>query len=115
MYTQKVLRGIELRYVLTVALVNGSVMTVAELAEELERQGFAVAGRPSKAISDALRWEANADRVVRVGHGSYGPGFMPRSTEYRIRQRVAKLREQARDPAEEPDDADEDAFWARFG
>ena len=113
MDTQKVLRGIELRYVLTIALTNGAVMTVAELAEELTRQGFAIGGqRPSKAISDALRWEANADRVVRVGHGSYAPGYMPRATEHRIRKRVAALQAQVRDPA---GDIDDDEFWRRLG
>ena len=96
MDTTKVLRGIELRYVLTLALSNGGTMTVAELADELARQGFSVNGRPSKAISDALRWEVNLGRAFRWSHGNYGPGVMPHSTEYRIRQRVAALRMQAR-------------------
>lgn len=74
---------------------------VRELAEELESRGFAVDGRASKAISDALRWECNHGRVYRRGRGVYGPASMPRSTEYRIHQRVMALR--ARATRREPD------------
>jgi len=108
MERQKELRGIELRYMLTVALANGGAMTVADLAYELDRLGFSVSGRPSKAISDALRWEVNRGRVSRFEHGSYGPGYIPRSTEYRIRQRVAELKRRPR----ATDDSDDDEWWA---
>jgi len=38
-------------------------------------------GRPSKAISDALRWERERGRVFRRGRGRYGPAhLLPRST-----------------------------------
>jgi hypothetical protein len=68
---------------------------VAELVRALRHYGFEVAGRPSKAVSDALRWEMRYDRVRRHGRGWYGPGSMPRSTEYRIHQRELALRAEA--------------------
>jgi len=90
--TSMTLTGIELRYVLTRALAVRERMTVAELVGELDRQGFAVKGRPTKTVSDALRWEMRRGRVRRHGHGLYGPGVIPRSTEYRIIERVGALR-----------------------
>ena len=63
-------------------------LRVADLSELLQRDGIAVRGRPSKVISDSLRWEVRRGRVVRLGRGRYGPGRMPRGTEYRIAKRV---------------------------
>ena len=91
----KRLRGIELRYVLTATVAKQGVMSVEDLAFELARRGFSVNGRPSKVISDALRWEVGLGRVTRCGRGNYGPGAMPRSTESRIWQRYMNLREEA--------------------
>jgi hypothetical protein len=88
-------RGIELRYVLTMALAVCGPLSVAELAVELDRQGFSVDGRTSKAISDALRWEVARGRVGRSGRGRYRSGYIPRSTEHRIWQRVIALRREA--------------------
>ncbi len=90
----RLLRGTELRYVLTLHLFDNGTCTVAQLAEALAAQGFRVNGRTSKAISDALRWERGYGRVLRRGRGRYGPGSMPRSTEYRIHRRVLALREE---------------------
>jgi hypothetical protein len=90
------LRGIELRYVLTWYLSHHGRATVSELVEALGRYGFAVRGRPSKSVSDALRWEMGRDRVRRIGRGVYGPRYIPRSTEYRIHQRVLALRASAK-------------------
>jgi hypothetical protein len=87
------LRGIELRYVLTFHLANQGPATVAELIDVIRHHGFCVHGRPSKAISDALRWEIEHGRVHRLGRGGYGPGHIPRSTDYRILRRVLALRE----------------------
>lgn len=81
MDTTKRLRGIELRYVLTATVAKEGVMSVEDLAYELARRGFSVNGRPSKVISDALRWEVGLGRVTQCGRGNYGPGAMPRSTE----------------------------------
>lgn len=85
-------RGIELRYLLTTFLFDHGPVTVDELVEGLRYQGFDTAGRASKCVSDALRWEVNYCRVLRRGRGVYGPGWMPRATEYRIDQRVKALR-----------------------
>jgi hypothetical protein len=48
-----------------------------------------------KSVSDALRWEMRYGRVRRLARGRYGPGWMPRGTEYRIHQRVLALRTEA--------------------
>jgi hypothetical protein len=86
------LRGIDLRYVLTMQLAHHGPATVAELIDALDQQGFCVQGRPSKAVSDALRWEIEHGRVHRLGRGRYGPAYIPRSTDYRIHHRVLALR-----------------------
>jgi hypothetical protein len=96
MNTFRRLRGIELRYVLTMNLFHHGHATIAELVDALTEHGFEVDGRPSKCVSDALRWEIRRGRVRRFGRGLYGPGSMPRSTEYRIHQRVLALRYEAR-------------------
>ena len=89
----KVLRGIELRYVLTTNLAVHGPATVV--------------GRASKAVSDALRWEMRRGRVRRLRRGRYGPGQMPRSTEQHIHKRVMALREEALRST----GRDNDAFW----
>ncbi|WP_036475896.1 hypothetical protein [Mycobacterium sp. URHD0025] len=94
------LRGTNLRYVLTVQLLQYGAQSVADLVDALEDQGFTTTGRSSKVISDALRWEMAHGRVRRVRHGRYRPAEMPRSTEYRIRERVAALRAAAADRAD---------------
>jgi hypothetical protein len=95
---QLCLRGVELRYALTLYLGQHGPQTVPQLIDALTYQGFSFAGRPSKAISDALRWELARGRVRRLSRGVYGPGSVPRSTEYRIHQRVLALRARARGP-----------------
>lgn len=104
MTNTKPLRGIELRYVLTHYLHHHGPCSIGELAAELDSRGFSVQGRPSKAISDALRWERERGRVFRAGRGRYRPASMPRSTEYRIHHRVMALRARAagQDPARNP-------------
>ena len=91
-----VLRGIELRYALTIYLMDHGHASVNEMIEDLRARNFSLRGRASKAVSDALRWEVERGRVNRLGRGLYGPAGMPRSTEYRIRQRVLDLRAAAR-------------------
>ncbi|MEZ0052465.1 hypothetical protein ABIA30_003483 [Mycobacterium sp. MAA66] len=91
-----VLRWTNLRYVLTMNLAVHGTMTIKEMVELLTEQGFTTAGRPSKCISDALRTERARGRVWRRGRGRYGPGSMPRSTEYRMHQRWLELRARAR-------------------
>jgi hypothetical protein len=76
-------------------LFQNGIKTIDELIEGLEHQGFTIAGRASKTISDALRTEMRRRRVWRRGRGLYGPADMPRSTEYRIHKRVLELRREA--------------------
>lgn len=88
----KSLRGVELRYALTLNLFLHRPATIAEMADMLAAQGFTISGRASKSISDALRWERGYGRARRLGRGRYGPLSMPRGTEHRIHQRVMSLR-----------------------
>jgi hypothetical protein len=87
-------RGIELRYLLTMHLFLHGPATITELVETLVSQGFEIGYGP-KLVSDALRWEVKRGRVYRRGRARYGPGWMPRSTEYRIHKRVLALRAEA--------------------
>jgi hypothetical protein len=86
------LRGIELRYVLTMHLARHGCATIRELVDALAFHGFAAADPANKSVSYALRWECGRGRVRRLGRGVYGPGQMPRGTEHRIRQRELALR-----------------------
>lgn len=86
------LRGRPLRYLLTVLLFERGALGVADLADAVEHEGFVLAGRPSKLISDALRWEIVHGRVVKTGRGRYVPGQMPKQTQHWIRRRVEQAR-----------------------
>jgi hypothetical protein len=86
------LRGRPLRYLLTVLLSERGPLGVAELADAVEHEGFALEGRPSKLVSDALRWEIIHGRVVKTGRGHYAPGQMPKQTRHWIRRRVEQAR-----------------------
>jgi hypothetical protein len=105
-----VLRGIELRYALTLYLFQHGPRTVADLIDALSYQGFDIPGRASKTVSDALRREIVNGRVRRLKRGQYGPGSMPRATEYRIHQRVMALREEAAEISARDADASWDAW-----
>jgi hypothetical protein len=52
MDTKHQLQGIELRYALTMYLLQHGPTTVGELIEAMEWQGFAIGGRASKLVSD---------------------------------------------------------------
>lgn len=54
-------------------------------------RGFDLGPRPSKRVSDALRWEIARGRVLRTGWGRYAPGTAPRQTRAWIRDRVHLL------------------------
>lgn len=87
--TSSKLAGRDLRYLLTVVLHQARrPLTVAELVVILERDGLRIAGRPSKTVSDALRWEVGKGRVVKIGRSTYRRGTMPRSTASWMRQFV---------------------------
>lgn len=92
---------------LTVNLDIHGPASIFELIEQLDYQGFSIPGRPSKLVSDALRWEMGRGRVRRLRRGVYGPGQMPRSTHHYIHQRAAALR----DEADRSMGRDDDAFW----
>lgn len=111
MQRRRRLSGTELLYALTLYLHQHGPTRVDELIEAMDRQGFEIAGRPSKSVSDALRWEVQRDRVRRLKRGRYGPGFMPRSTEHRIHARVLQLREEAA----ALNAATSEAFWDALG
>jgi hypothetical protein len=104
----RILRGIELRYVLIINLTLHGPATIPTLVETLEYQGFGLAGRASKAVSDALRWEMRRGRVRRLRRGLYAPGSMPRSTEQHIHNRVIALRAEAAAGRH-------DGFWEYLG
>lgn len=67
-------------------------------------------GRPSKSVSDALRWEIAHGGVRRLARARYGPAAMPRATEFRIHRRVLALRAEAAVLA-----GPDDAFWDALG
>ena len=64
-------RGLDLRYVLTAYLHELGPLSVEQLISELTADEFELTGRPSKTISDALRWERRRGRVIRIGRGLY--------------------------------------------
>ena len=86
------LRGIELRYVLTMHLFSHGRATIKDLVDALAFHGFEVDRPAGKSVSDALRWERRRGRARRLARGVYGPGQLPRSTEHRIHRRVLTLR-----------------------
>jgi len=106
------LRGVELRYALTMYLFQHGPQTVADLIDALAFQSFDIPGRASKVVSDALRSEIAHGRVFRLKRGRYDPGEMPRATEYRIHQRVLALREEAAVIASRNDESFRDALGA---
>lgn len=89
------IRGIGLRSLITDHLFRVGPQTIPDILDALEHEGFAVAGRPAKTVSDALRWERERGRVRRLRRGRYGPAEMPRTTEQRIHRRALELRAQA--------------------
>lgn len=86
------LRGRGLRFVLVDELMRRREATVAELVAALADQGHVLAGRASKVISDALRWEVRRGRVTRRRRGCYRYERAPRTTARRIRLFAARCR-----------------------
>jgi hypothetical protein len=62
MTTKRLLRGYELRCVLTLHLFQNGKTTVADLIDMLDYHGFEVTGRPSKAVPDRIHQRALALR-----------------------------------------------------
>ena len=94
MHDLRRVRGIELRYLLTMHLFQQGPATITEPVQMLASEGFDVSGRASKSVSDALRWQVGRGRVHRLGRARYGPAGLARATEYRRHQRVLALRAQ---------------------
>lgn len=91
-----VLRGLRLRSMLVLLLLERDrPMTVSELVKAVEGNGFALAGRPGKAVADALRWEVGRGRAGRLGPGIYQAGYVAKVTRHRMRARVAAAWSQA--------------------
>ena len=87
-------RGTDLRYLVTAYLFDHGPATVDELVDALDYHGFSTVGRPSKSVSDALRWEMAHGRAIRIRRGNYRPGTMSRATRHRIVQRVRTLHDE---------------------
>jgi hypothetical protein len=102
--------GLHLRYLLTLHLFDAGESTIGDLVTAVGRQGFRLDGRPSKTVSDALRWELRRGRVVRRGRGRYAPGAMPRQTQSWMRQRLRSLR---LDVARPPEPVALPPMWSR--
>lgn len=84
--------GTQLRHAICVCLLRAQTpLTVPEVVAGVEALGWSVPGRPSKTISDALRWEVAKGRVVRLDRSLYEIGIMPRSTEWWMRREIASL------------------------
>jgi hypothetical protein len=69
--------GLQLRYFLTLHLFDAGESSIGDLVAAVERHGFSLDGRPSKVVSDALRWEVRRGRVVRRGGVGTPPGRCP--------------------------------------
>jgi hypothetical protein len=83
-YGGRELRGRGLRFLLLDVLLRRGQASVGEMVEVLVEQGHVFRGRPSKVVSDALRWEVGHGRVVRVARGVYRVGRVARSRVRRV-------------------------------
>ncbi|HVM07938.1 MAG TPA: hypothetical protein VM345_05730 [Acidimicrobiales bacterium] len=98
--------GLRLRSLLVVLLVEaGTPLTVRQLIARIEARGVVLDGRPSKLVSDALRWEVRRGRVVRVGLGVYRSGRIAETTLRRMRGRARVLQEAAAQRRDRPEAA----------
>lgn len=86
------LAGRDLRYFLAIALTDRGPATTAELVAAVDAAGFALRGRSSKTVADAIRWEVARGRIVRLGRARYAPGHLPKTTAWRMRRRLRDLR-----------------------
>jgi hypothetical protein len=88
--------GRPLRYFLTLTLLDARrSMSVAELVANLERAGLTTLGRPSKAVSDALRSEIRRGRVDHLERSRYRVRRVPESTQRYMRQLLATWLDEA--------------------
>lgn len=84
-----VVRGYVLRcFLVTVLREASGEMSVGDLCDALASRGLMTPGRPSKDVSDALRWEQQRGRVRRVGRGAYQLRPISRQQAWRMRRRL---------------------------
>ncbi len=92
--------GRPLRFLLVDILASSrETLTIDELVEELTQLDAPLAGRASKVVSDALRWEVRNGRVERCGRGVYRFSGAPASTRVRISRRANSIRKHLNDRA----------------
>jgi len=85
--------GMALRYLACLTLRQyRRPLTVGGLVSAIEADGWPIAGQPNKTLADALRWELKKKRIIRVGRGRYAYGKVPRSTEWWMRNELARIR-----------------------
>jgi hypothetical protein len=69
-----------LRHAICLVLVEERrALRVAEIVDRLYSRGYRLRGRPTQAVSDVLRTEVRAGRVVKLDYGLYAPGLVSRS------------------------------------
>jgi hypothetical protein len=89
------IKGLTLRYLLALHLSDvARPCSTRQLVEAVHDAGFELAGRPSKTVSDGLRWEVRRGRVTRRDRGLYAAGTIAPETKRRMRRRIAELRAQ---------------------
>lgn len=66
--------------------------SIRQIVQELDSLHTPFGARPSKAISDALRWEVRRGRVESCGRGVYRFVGAPPTTVSRIRRRARSVR-----------------------
>ena len=82
-----------LRHAIVLVLVGTKRATsVAEIVERLHASGYELRGRPTQAVSDALRTEMRNGRVARVGRGRYMIDHLTDRQLRYSRQRVLEFR-----------------------
>ncbi|MEY2397424.1 MAG: hypothetical protein QOJ00_598 [Actinomycetota bacterium] len=103
----KRLGGLYLRYELCLVLheARGRSLTVAEIIERVEADGFTLGPLPHKVVADALRWEVRRGRARRVRRGVFATGHLARSSESKMRLNLRKLRAELA-ARHHPDDGD---------
>jgi hypothetical protein len=96
------LRARLLRYFVCLELqMSDDPLTVRELSARLERSGFRIKGRPSKAISDTIRWAVPRGWIRPYGRATYGRGQVGRTTLRYMRETLARARREASAPEPE--------------
>ena len=89
--------GLRLRELLVLILLeSGGPWSCAELAAAVEGEGFHIAGRAGKVVSDQLRYEVARGRARRISRGRYVVGTVTKQAKSRMKGRIRALRVTAR-------------------